>query len=369
MKKLGFGLMRLPLTDETDPGSIDYERVSALVDAFLARGFTYFDTAYAYHGGKSESVIRRCLAERYPRDAFFVTDKMPVWLAKTPEDFPRLFAQQLERCGLTYFDGYLLHALGQSTYDKTREQGGFDFLKQMKAEGKIRHMGISYHDDAALLDRILKEQPELELVQMQINYLDWESETIQARRCYETAERHGKKVVVMEPVKGGILARLPEETERAFRAYRPGAGAASWALRFAASVPAVEVVLSGMSDEIQLRENMDALDPFVPLDGEERRLVQEAARQIGAAIAIPCTACRYCVEDCPQNIAIPAYFALYNDQKQFGMGLSTRSYYGNLNRRYGRASDCVGCGLCEGRCPQHIEIRKYLAEVAEVFGK
>ncbi len=369
MKKLGLGLMRLPLTDPDDPKSLDYAACNALVDRFLQRGFTYFDTAYAYHGGMSESVVRRCLVERHPRETFCVADKMPIWLAKKPEDYPPLFAQQLERTGLSYFDVYLLHALGQSSYEKTVERGGFDFVRRMKDEGKIRHLGFSYHDGAELLDRILTEHPEMEIVQLQVNYVDWDSEGVQARRCCEVAARHGRKVVVMEPVKGGTLAHVPPAAEQILRAAAPERSPAVWALRFAAAQDPVVMVLSGMSNAAQLEENMDALAEFRPLSDTERAALDQAAQTIAAATAIPCTACRYCVDDCPMHIAIPNYFALYNDQHQFGMGASNPSYYSNLTKRFGMASACIRCGVCESHCPQHLDIRGWLEKVAQAFGK
>jgi predicted aldo/keto reductase-like oxidoreductase len=370
MMKLGFGLMRLPLTDPQDPKTIDYQEVNRLVDRYLEEGFTYFDTAWAYHGEMSESVVRRCLSERHPRESFVVADKMPIWLAKKPEDYPPIFEEQLRRTGLSYFDIYLLHALGHSSYEKTEQRGGFDFVRRMHDEGRIRHLGFSYHDNAELLDRILREHPEMEYVQLQINYADWENEGIQARRCYETAAAHGRKVIVMEPVKGGILAQLPTEAEELLRARDPEASMASWALRFAASPPEVAVVLSGMSNREQLEDNMAHLGrDFRPLSDEERALLDRAAEIVQGQVAIACTGCRYCMEECPQNIDIPDYFALYNDQQRFGMGLSNPSYYSNLTKRFGMASQCIDCGLCETRCPQHLDIRGGLKKVAEVFGK
>jgi predicted aldo/keto reductase-like oxidoreductase len=370
MKKLGFGLMRLPLTDALDRASVDPEETARMADYFLEQGGTYFDTAYVYHLGNSEAVFRKAVAERYARDAFTIADKMPVWLVKESADYQRYFDEQLERCGVASFDYYLLHNLGVSSYADTLKYGGFEFIKKLKAAGKARHIGFSFHDKAELLDKILSEQTGMDFVQLQINYIDWDNEGIQSRKCHEVALKHGKPVIVMEPVKGGSLASIPEDAERLFKGYNGAASVASWAIRFAASLENVAFVLSGMSTPEQLADNTSFMRDFKPLNDDERALVKQAAALINKNIAIPCTACAYCVEGCPQNIAIPQYFSLYNNQKQFGLTPSQTNYYTNLaSDGHGKASACIACKQCEDHCPQHIDIVEQLKEVAAVFEK
>lgn len=370
MRKLGFGLMRLPLTDANDITSIDLERFKAMADLYLERGFTYFDTAYPYHGGKSEIALREAVVKRYPREKFTVTDKMPCWAVETPDDFERVFNEQLERCGVDYFDYYWLHAMNRERVEKMNRLGGWDFIARKKAEGKIRHIGFSFHDDSTLLEQILIEHPEVEYVQLQINYLDWESPAIEAHTCYDICTRYGKPVIVMEPVKGGTLATVPEEVEHMFRERDAKASAASWAVRFAASLPNVLTVLSGMSNIEQLDDNTGYMQDFVPLGPDDTAMVHKAAEVINKATAIPCTACRYCTEGCPMNIAIPEYFNVYNDIKQFGrdtLWINATTYYGVLGKTHGKASECIECGQCEEQCPQHIGIIDSLKQVAEMF--
>ena len=369
MKKLGFGMMRLPQIDPQDPKSIDFEQLNPMVDLFFERGFTYFDTAYGYHQGESEVAFRKAVAERYPRDRYTITDKMPVWLAKNEADYDRIFATQLERTGVDYFDYYWLHALNRSLLASVDECKGWDFIVRKKAEGKVRHIGFSFHDEAPVLEGILKAHPEIEFVQLQINYIDWDSPSVQARECYDLCVKYGKKVIVMEPVKGGSLARVPESVETLFRQHSPEASPASWAIRFVATLPEVMMVLSGMSEISQVEDNTSYMQEFKPLDEEEQGIVARAAGIINDSIAIPCTACHYCTDGCPMNIAIPEYFALYNSLRQFGKSAAFNSkyYYDRYASHRGKASDCIECGQCEEHCPQHIGIIESLKLVAKEY--
>ncbi len=370
-KKLGFGLMRLPLKDRSDPGNIDIEELKKMVDLFIERGFTYFDTAWMYNRFKSEEAVKQALTGRHPRDSFTLATKLHAGFIETEEDRDKIFNAQLEKTGAGYFDYYLIHGIEGGMLEKYEKLDCFNWLLKKKEEGLVRHCGFSFHDKPEVLDRILTDHPQMEFVQLQINYLDWESEWIRSRQCYETAVRHGKPVIVMEPVKGGSLAKIPEEAQKLFKEKEPEMSIPSWAIRFAASLDNVMVVLSGMSSLEQLEDNTSYMKEFRPLDEEERRLCFKAAEIINAQIAVPCTGCRYCTEGCPMHICIPDYFSLYNedmreDLEHKGWTINFSNYH-NLNKEFGKASDCIGCGQCEGVCPQHLPIIDLLKDVKEHF--
>ena len=365
MKKLGFGLMRLPQLEADNYAKVDIETTKKMADSFMANGFTYFDTAAPYHQGNSEVAFREAVVKRYPRTAYTITDKLSLFMIQQAEDMSSFFEGQLERLGLDYIDYYLLHGLGEPTYQKAENFHAFQFIQELKAQGKVKHIGLSFHDKAALLDEILTKHPETEYVQIQLNYLDWEDSTVESRKCYEIATKHRKPVIVMEPIKGGSLVNIPDEATKCFAEVRPELSAASWAIRFAATPDNIMIVLSGMSDEAQMKDNISYMKNFQPLNEAEQNAVSKAAELIKNSISIPCTGCRYCIDDCPMKIAIPDYFAIYNNLKRFGakQAMVAMTYYGNLTQTHGKASDCVKCGKCEELCPQHLTIRRFLEDV------
>lgn len=367
MNKTGFGFLRLPRLLSSEEKSVDYETLNAMVDRFLELGGTYFDTAYTYLDGISEEAIRKSLVERHPRSSFLLADKLPGYLVKSYEECETYLEASLRRCGVTYFDVYLLHWLNETNYAIAETYKEFQFLQDCKSRGKAKKTGFSYHDGPELLDRILKAHPEVDYVQLQINYLDWDSVTLQARQCYEVAASHGKQIVVMEPVKGGSLAKIPQDVERALKACRPQDSVASWAIRFAASLPQVQTVLSGMNTMEQMEDNMRFLEP---ISEAESRLLNQAAETIRSKTAVPCTGCGYCVSHCPMSVPIPSYFAIYNDYARYpGECWKMQHAYASVSRKASKASDCIGCRQCEHNCPQKIEIPSFLAKVADAFEK
>lgn len=364
--KLGFGLMRLPKLKGSN--EIDVETTARMVDAFLAAGGKYFDTAYVYTG--SEDAIRKALVERHPRESFFLTSKLnaAAFAASNEQEAKAEFQTSLKRTGAGYFDFYLLHALAKDNVDRYESYGIWDYVRKLKAEGLIRHYGFSFHDSPELLDEILTRHPDVEFVQLQINYSDWNDHLVQSRRCYEVAKKHGKPVVVMEPVKGGTLADPPEPVKEIFRKADPNASFASWAIRFVASLDDVMIVLSGMSNEEQMADNLSYMRDFKPLTNEEQETIKAARRKLLSFDRIPCTACHYCTPGCPQGIHIPEIFSVMNVYKMYGELEKARSDY---SWRPGgpRASVCIHCGQCEGACPQHLPIISLLEEVVETLEK
>lgn len=365
-KKLGFGCMRLPVL-EGKTEQIDDVAFCKMIDSYMEQGFMYFDTAYPYHNQKSEEAVKRCLVQRYDRDKFFLADKMPVWLVKEYADYQKHFDVQLERCGVDYFDFYLLHAMDKERVENAEKLGGFEFVQKMKAEDKIRHIGFSFHDTAEVLDEILTNHPEMEFVQLQINYYDWESENVQSRKCYEVAVKHGKPVIVMEPVKGGTLANMVGEPARLLKELDEDASYASFAIRYAASLENVVLVLSGMSTDEQLADNTAYMRDFCPLSEKEQEVIAKVVEELSKMPTIACTKCRYCVEGCPKKILIPEVFSDYNMSVQFGVNDLSKGAYARHTSENGKAEDCIRCGKCETQCPQHLPIRELLEKVHKTF--
>lgn len=363
--KLGFGFLRLPHVDPNDITDVDLETTKQMVDLFLKRGFCYFDTAYIYLNGKSEVFLKKALVERYPREAYKIATKLPCSALKKGKTAAEVFAEQLEKCGVDYFDVYMLHGLDGENAAFAQEQGCFDFLQEQKEKGKIRYTGFSFHDTADVLDGILTRHPEIDLVQIQLNYLDWDNPIIQSGACYAVCRKHGKPIIVMEPVKGGTLASIPDEAA----ALLGGESPAQRAIRFAASREGVALVLSGMSTVQQVAQNTEFMSEFSPLTREETDVLQEAAQMIRSRVAIPCTGCAYCVADCPAGIPIPQYFSLYNERKRDGWQANTEDRYKALTEQYPGADACVNCKTCEQRCPQKLPVAAYMKTVASVFAK
>lgn len=371
-KNFGFGCMRLPMVD----GEVDMEQFKQMVDLFLEEGFNYFDTAHGYLDGKSELALREGLTSRYPRDRYLLVNKLTSMYFHKEEEIRPFFENQLKWCGVDYFDVYLMHAQNAAEFEKYKKCHAYETALQLKEEGKIRHFGISFHDKAVVLDQILTEYPQVEIVQIQFNYLDYEDPSVEARKVYEVCRKHNKPVLVMEPVKGGSLVKLPEDAQKIFDDLNAQEGTqmsnASYAIRYAAGFDGMKVVLSGMSDLQQMKDNLSYMKEFQPLNAKEKEAVAKVVAVFHGLDMIPCTACRYCVDEnhCPKHIRIPDVFACLNSKKAFNDWNMDFFYSSVLTANgSGKASECIGCGGCERVCPQHLEIRKLLGDVAATFEK
>lgn len=363
-KNFGFGCMRLPMTD----GQLDIVEICKMVDAFLENGFNYFDTAHGYLEGKSELALKECLTSRYPRDRYVLTNKLSGNHFSSESDIRPLFEHQLECCGVDYFDFYLMHAQNRSNFEKYKQCRAYETAFELKREGKIKCVGLSFHDTADVLDKILSEYPMIEAVQIQLNYADFDDVSVQSGECYRVCRKHNKPVIVMEPVKGGALVNLPDAAKRIFDELG-GGSYASYAIRYAASFEGVKMVLSGMSNMQMMNDNISYMKDFKALDGDEQRAVERVCEIFRAQNLIPCTSCRYCTERCPVGIAIPDMFGCLNAKKQWN-AWSADFYYNTVyGKNSPKASDCIGCGLCEESCPQHLSVRELLKQVAAEFEK
>ncbi len=364
MPKLGFGLMRLPEKKDV----IDHEQVCRMVDKYMLSGMNYFDTAYIYHEGKSEIAAREALVKRYPRKDFMIATKLPAWEIDEEADIERIFNDQLEKTGVDYFDFYLLHSIEEgSNYDTYVKYDCFDWGLKKKEEGAIKHFGFSFHGSPELLEKVLDDHPETEFVQIQLNYLDRSNPVVRSQRLYEILHDRGIPIIVMEPVRGGMLARMDKDIEARLKAMQPERSIASWALRFVASLPGVMTVLSGMSTEEQMEDNIRTFTDFVPLSEEEAQLIDDITAKILSIPQIGCTACKYCCEGCPKKISIPDVFRTVNTLKRYPDDWRAKNYYSGLVERSGKASDCIGCGQCERVCPQHLPIIELMKEAAKIL--
>lgn len=362
--KLGFGLMRLPEKE----GVIDIERVKTMVDKYMKSGMNYFDTAYIYHGGKSETAAREALVKHYPRESFMIATKLPAWEIKQESDIERIFSEQCERAGVEYFDFYLLHSIEDgSNYDTYEKYDCFNWGLKKKEEGRIKHFGFSFHGSPELLEQVLDKHPEMEFVQIQLNYLDRTNPVVRSQKLYDILHKRNIPMIIMEPVRGGMLANMAPDIEAKFKSARPNDSVASWALRYVASLEGVMTVLSGMSTEEQMDDNIKTFTKFEPITADEMKIIDEVTDEILRIPQIGCTACRYCTDGCPAKISIPDVFRTVNTLRRYPDDWRAKNFYSGLVSRSGKASDCLSCGQCEGVCPQHLPIIDLLKEAAGIL--
>lgn len=365
MPKLGFGLMRLPRIDE-EKNIIDVEQTAEMANMFLNGGLKYFDTAYVYAG--SEVASREAITSRHDRGSYYITSKLNVNAAHDEESAKAEFEESLKREGVDYIDFYLLHALSKNNIEKFDAWHLWDYVRELKEQGRIRHYGFSFHDTPEFLDELLTKHPDVEFVQLQINYADWNNPSVQSRGCYEVARKHNKPIIVMEPIKGGTLANPPKPVADLIKEANPEASYASWAVRFVASLPGIMVVLSGMSNVEQMQDNLSYMSDFKPLNEEEKKVIEKAMEILASIEQIPCTGCHYCTGGCPMQIKIPDIFSAMNFELIYGDTKGAkRRYDQSVGNGHGKASECIQCGQCEMQCPQHIEIRNWLTKVSETL--
>ena len=364
MPKLGFGLMRLPEKD----GAIDIEQVSHMADAYMEAGFNYFDTAYVYHGGNSEKVVKEAIVKRFPRESFTIATKLPAWFLHSPEDRDKVFQEQLDRCGVDYFDFYLLHSLEDgNNYDTYEKYDCFNWGVKKRDEGRIRHFGFSFHGTPELLVQVLDKHPEIEFVQIQLNYADWDNKIVHSGELYEILRDRNIPMIIMEPAKGGKLACLDDECAEILKAIRPDKSIASWAFRYVGSLPGIATILSGMSTPEQMEDNINTFKDFEPLSEEELAAIDKVKEIMNRVELAGCTSCKYCVEGCPMGISIPDVISAVNTKRKFPGDMRPQFFYNGLVDRYSHASDCIACGQCEGVCPQHLPIISLMQEAVEKF--
>jgi hypothetical protein len=366
--KFGFGCMRLPQTDANDPTKIDQELFNEMVDIYMEKGFNYFDTSYAYHGGMSEVALRKAVVERYPRESYQICDKMPTWALTSEQDNDKFVNEMLERLGIDYFDVFFIHNINVPWYKLAKESKTFEYVKKMKDNGIAKKIGFSFHDNSKLLKEVLDEYGDIiDIVQLELNYLDWEDPAIESRKCYELCVEHGLDVYVMEPLKGGVIVNLPDSIKEEFDEFNPNKSIASMAIRFCASLEHVKIVLSGMSKMEDLIDNCDTYENFEPLSEEENEFLENMALKLKESVAVPCSECGYCIKACPEMIPIPEYFNLYNTSKNQPQSNIYRLYYDKLGDEKVPASECTYCGTCLDHCTQKIDIPDELEKVCEHF--
>ena len=366
--KFGFGCMRLPLTDEKDPTSINQELFNQMVDIYMEKGFNYFDTSYAYHNGTSELVIRKAVVERYPRESYQICDKMPTWALTSEKDNEKFVNEMLERLNIDYFDVFFIHNINTPWLKLAEAHDAFEYIKKMKEEGTAKKIGFSFHDNASLLEKVLDKYGDfLDVVQLELNYLDWEDPAIEAHKCYDLCVKHGLDVYVMEPLKGGVIVNPNDEIKNDFKQFNPDKSIASFAIRFCASLEHVKIVLSGMSKMEDMLDNCDTYENFEPLTSEENEFIEKMADKLNSSVAVPCSECGYCVDACPEMIPIPEYFSIYNLSKNRPESNIYRLYFDKLADEKVSAQDCTYCGTCLDYCTQHIDIPDELEKVCEHF--